>query len=57
MRTLVAETNRGLPVLHRYFKLRQKLLKLPDLHYYDVYPDTVKNDRRWLVDESGVTRM
>ena len=53
VRTLVAETNLGLPALHRYFKLRQKLLALPDLHYYDVYPDTVKNDRRWPVDESA----
>jgi oligoendopeptidase F len=35
-RTLVAETNRALPTLHRYFKLRQRLLKLPDLAYHDV---------------------
>ncbi|MFY9512764.1 MAG: M3 family oligoendopeptidase [Rubrivivax sp.] len=42
-RTLVAEANTGLPTLHRYFKLRQRLLKLPDLHYYDIYPPLVES--------------
>ena len=32
-RTLVAETNEGLPVLHRYFALRQRMLGLPDMGY------------------------
>jgi oligoendopeptidase F len=36
--TLVAETNAGLPALHRYFEIRRRLLGLPDLHYYDIYP-------------------
>lgn len=40
-RTLVAEANKGLPTLHRYFRLRQRLLQLPDLHYYDIYPPLV----------------
>jgi oligoendopeptidase F len=44
-RTLVAECNAGLPQLHRYFKLRQKLLGLPDLAYWDIYPPVVKLDR------------
>lgn len=44
-RTLVRETNDGLPALHRYFDLRRKLLKLPDLHYYDIYPPLVSLDR------------
>jgi oligoendopeptidase F len=42
-----------LPVLHRYFKLRQRMLKLPDLHYYDVYPDLVKSERRYPLEESS----
>lgn len=46
-RTLVAEVQRGLPTLHRYFKLRQKMLGLPDLGYHDVYPDLVKTDRSY----------
>ncbi len=44
-RTLVRETNVGLPALHRYFELRRKLLKLPDLQYYDIYPPLVSLDR------------
>ena len=46
-RTLVAEAQRGLPTLHRYFKLRQKMLGLPDLGYHDIYPDLVKTTRRF----------
>ncbi len=53
LRTLVAQTNAALPTLHRYFKLRQKMLKLPDLHYYDIYPDLVTSDRRYPLDESS----
>lgn len=44
-RTLVAEANAGLPQLHRYFELRRRLLKLPDMHYYDIYPPLVTLDR------------
>ncbi|MDB5736441.1 MAG: pepF [Sphingomonas bacterium] len=50
-RTLIAETDKGLPVLHRYFALRQKMLKLPDLHYYDIYPPLVTLDRKFTVPE------
>lgn len=53
LRTLVAETNRSLPTLHRYFKLRQQMLKLPDLHYYDIYPELVKSERRYGLEESS----
>jgi oligoendopeptidase F len=44
-RSLIAETNRGLPVLHRYFALRQRMLGLPDMGYWDIYPPLVKSDR------------
>ena len=38
-RTLVAEANQGLPSLHRYFRLRKRLLGIEGpLEYYDVYP-------------------
>jgi oligoendopeptidase F len=43
-RTLVKETNAGLPQLHRYFELRRRLLKLPDMAYYDIYPPLVQLD-------------
>jgi oligoendopeptidase F len=41
-RTLVAETNANLPTLHRYFKLRGRMLDISDLHYWDIYPPMVK---------------
>lgn len=50
-RTLVAETNAGLPQLHRYFELRRKMLGLPDMHYYDIYPPLVTLDRKFSLDE------
>ena len=51
-RTLVAETNKGLPTLHRYFKLRQRMLNLPDIGYYDIYPPMVKLDRKFPIEEA-----
>jgi oligoendopeptidase F len=50
-RSLIAETNRGLPVLHRYFALRQRMLGLPDMGYWDIYPPLVKSDRSYSVAE------
>ena len=46
-RSLIAETNRGLPVLHRYFELRRRMLGLPDMGYWDIYPPLVKSDRSY----------
>ncbi|MGH8253806.1 MAG: M3 family oligoendopeptidase, partial [Steroidobacteraceae bacterium] len=44
-RTLVAETNAALPTLHRYLKMRKRLLGISDdLHYYDNYPPMFKLD-------------
>jgi oligoendopeptidase F len=38
-RTLVGEANKGLPALHRYLRLRKRLLGIPgELEYYDSYP-------------------
>ena len=50
-RSLIAETNRGLPVLHRYFELRRRMLNLPDLGYWDIYPSLVKSDRSYSLAE------
>ena len=41
---LIAQTNANLPTLHRYFRLRAKLLGLPQMQYYDIYPPLVKSD-------------
>lgn len=50
--TLVDAAHRHLPSLHRYFKLRQRMLGLDDLHYYDIYPPLVASDRTFDIDES-----
>ena len=50
-RSLIASTNEGLPVLHRYFDLRRRMLGLPDITYYDLYPPLVKLDRTFSLDE------
>lgn len=52
-RTLVAEVHQGLPTLHRYFKLRQKMLGLPDLHYYDIYPALVSQQQAYSLDDAA----
>jgi len=49
----VAKTHGALPTPHRDFKLHQRLLKLPDLHYYDVYPPMISSDRRCTVEQSA----
>ncbi|WP_242149701.1 oligoendopeptidase F [Sphingomonas sp. BAUL-RG-20F-R05-02] len=54
-RSLVRETNAGLPQLHRYFELRRRLLKLPDMAYYDIYPPLVQLDRKVTVPEMRTT--
>lgn len=50
-RSLIAETNRGLPVLHRYFELRRRMLGLPDMGYWDIYPPLVKSTRTYSLAE------
>ncbi|MEO5493169.1 MAG: oligoendopeptidase F [Sphingomonas sp.] len=55
-RSLVAETNNGLPQLHRYFELRRRMLGLPDMAYYDIYPPLVALDKKVTVPEMrGIT--
>ena len=50
-RTLVAQVNAGLPQFYRYLELRRRMLDLPDLHYYDIYPPLVSLDRRFTLDQ------
>jgi oligoendopeptidase F len=50
-RSLISATNEGLPVLHRYFELRRRMLGLPDMAYYDLYPSLVKLDRSFSLDD------
>lgn len=50
--TLISTTNKNLPTLHRYLKLRSKLLGVTDLQYSDMYPSLVNLDKKWTVDEA-----
>src|SRR5260221_9607141 len=38
---LVHGITQGLPTFQRYLQLRKKIMKLPDLHYYDLYAPLV----------------
>ncbi len=50
---LVKDVNANLPTLHRYLKLRQRMLALPDLRYEDLYTPIVKSvDRRYDIDQA-----
>lgn len=40
--TLIAQTNANLSTLHRYFRLRAKLLGVEQMSYFDVYPPLVR---------------
>ncbi len=40
---LVNTVNEQLPLLHRYVKLRKKVLGLDELHMYDLYTPLVKD--------------
>jgi len=41
---LIAQTNANLATLHRYFRLRAKILGVPQMQYYDIYPPLVHSD-------------
>jgi oligoendopeptidase F len=51
-RTLVAEVNAALPTLHRYFRLRARMLGLEQLRYSDIYPPLVTLDKRFDIETS-----
>ena len=51
-RTLVAETNAGLPTLQRYLKLRGRLLGLKEQKYSDIYAELVKAPRTYTLGEA-----
>jgi oligoendopeptidase F len=50
--TLIAQTNASLPTLHRYFRLRARLLGVAPLQYSDIYPPLVHSDRRFPLAEA-----
>jgi oligoendopeptidase F len=50
--TLVAQAELNLPTLHRYFKLRGRLLGVSDMQYYDIYPDLVSSNLKYPIKQS-----
>jgi oligoendopeptidase F len=42
--TLIAQAREHLPTLHRYFRLRARLLGIADMQYHDIYPPLVRGD-------------
>jgi oligoendopeptidase F len=51
-RTLIEGTNAQLPVLHRYLRLRARMLGVEgDLRYHDLYAPLVDLDRTYPIDE------
>jgi len=51
-RTLVEEVNKALPTLHRYFRLRGRMLGVEQMHYYDIYPPLVSLDKTFDIETS-----
>jgi oligoendopeptidase F len=54
--SLIASTNENLPTLHRYFRLRARMLGVQEMRYYDIYPPLVKGGREYPIDE-GIQMM
>jgi oligoendopeptidase F len=50
MDTLIAQTNANLPTLHRYFKLRARMLGVQEMRYYDIYPPLVHTQLKFPLD-------
>ncbi|MGN6526631.1 MAG: M3 family oligoendopeptidase, partial [Burkholderiaceae bacterium] len=50
--TLIAQTHANLPTLQRYFRLRARMLGLPQMHYYDMYPPLVHGDIKFSLDQA-----
>jgi oligoendopeptidase F len=51
-RTLIEETNAALPSLHRYLKLRARMLGIEEMKYHDMYPSLVESDAEWDIEVS-----
>jgi oligoendopeptidase F len=43
---LIASVRRGLPAVHRYYALRQRAMKLRDVHHYDTYVSIIPDAER-----------
>ena len=52
---LVAQADANLPTLHRYMKLRARMMGLTELRYYDLYPPLVQSSTRYPLGEGKKT--
>ena len=52
-RTLVEQVNEALPTLHRYFDLRERMLGVDQLYYYDMYPPLVELGRTFTIEDAS----
>lgn len=50
--TLVRVTNENLDTLHRYLKLKARVLGLDDLNYHDIYVDLVEPVRTYSIEDT-----
>jgi oligoendopeptidase F len=53
---LIKSANENLPTLHRYFRLRARMLGVPEMRYYDIYPPLIGGGREYPIDE-GIRMM
>ena len=51
-RTLLEQTNANLDTLHRYFRLRARMLGLDRIRYYDIYPPLVQGQPRVSIEDA-----
>ncbi len=49
--TLIEQARAGIPVLQRYFQIRKRMMKLDELHYYDLYPPITNLERKFSLEE------
>jgi oligoendopeptidase F len=50
--TLIAQVQANLPTLHRYFRLRARMLGVPDMAYHDIYPPLVQGDYTFPIEKA-----
>ncbi|MEM7359791.1 MAG: oligoendopeptidase F [Pseudomonadota bacterium] len=56
-RMLVKQVNDNLPTLHRYFRLRGRILGIEQMHYYDIYPPLVEMETDFGLEASNKIAM
>ncbi len=53
---LIETVNKNLPVLYKYYDLKKEMLKLDELHLYDIYTPLVNNnDKKYTFNEAKET--